>query len=141
MPAWHGLTPADGYTEGRGSDGLARFLGYLVQGPAITVYHAGDTIVTDGLVEAFASRVVDVALLPVNGRDAEREAAGIVGNMNAEEAVELASRIGAATLVPMHWDLFAGNTSPAEEAGEIAVERKLQVPRVTVLTRDTPTQL
>ena len=28
----------------------------------------------------------DVALLPINGRDAEREARGIVGNLNEREA-------------------------------------------------------
>ena len=37
---------------------------------------------------------IDVALLPINGRDAEREARGIVGNMDAAEAVELAVAIG-----------------------------------------------
>ena len=55
---------------------------------------------------------MDVAVLPVNGRDPEREARGIVGNMDAREAVELALAIGATLLVPIHWDGFAGNTVP-----------------------------
>ena len=35
---------------------------------------------------------------------------GMIGNLNAAEAVELALAIGASTLVPYHWDGFVGNT-------------------------------
>ena len=66
--------------------------------------------------EAFEQLDIEVALLPINGRDAEREARGIVGNMAAVEAVELALAIGASTLVPYHWDGFEGNTVPPETA-------------------------
>jgi L-ascorbate metabolism protein UlaG (beta-lactamase superfamily) len=140
-PAWHGTTPADAYTEGRGADGIARFVGYIVRSENIAIYHAGDTIVTEGLLAALRGQRIDVALLPVNGRDAEREAAGIVGNMNAREAVELADQIGATTLVPMHWDLFEGNTSAPEEASAIAGELRLQAQDVIVPQRDAQTQL
>ena len=61
-----------------------------------------------------------MALLPINGRDAEREARGIVGNMDAAEAVELALAIGATRLVPYHWDGFAGNTVPPGTAVDAA---------------------
>jgi L-ascorbate 6-phosphate lactonase len=71
---------------------------------------SGDTIVTQELIDALADLRVDVALLPVNGRDAIRESRGIVGNMDTAEAVELALTIGAAQLVPYHWDGFEGNT-------------------------------
>ena len=96
---------------------------------------------TEGLLAALRGQRIDVALLPVNGRDAEREAAGIVGNMNAREAVELADQIGATTLVPMHWDLFEGNTSAPEEASAIAGELRLQAQDVIVPQRDAQTQL
>ena len=62
--------------------GKPRFVGYVLAGGR-RVYHSGDTIVTDALTEALTPLGVDVALLPINGRDAEREARGIVGNMNA----------------------------------------------------------
>ena len=58
------------------------------------------TIVTDALLEAIEPLGVEVALLPINGRDEEREARGIVGNMDAVEAVELALAIGASVLAP-----------------------------------------
>ena len=86
------------------------------------LYHAGDTIVTDALRAALAPRI-DVALLPINGRDAERESRGIVGNMDAAEAVELALEIGASTLVPYHWDGFAGNTVPPGATVDAAAGR------------------
>jgi hypothetical protein len=48
----------------------------------------------------------------VNGRDPQREAEGILGNLTAAEAVDLADRIGAACLVPCHHDMIRGNTAP-----------------------------
>ena len=74
------------------------------------IYHAGDTIVTDALVAALAPLTIDVALLPVNGRTYYREREGLVGNMGTRDAVALATELGARVLVPIHWDLFEGNT-------------------------------
>jgi L-ascorbate 6-phosphate lactonase len=48
-------------------------------------------------------------LLPINGRSREREAQDIVGNLEPEEAVELAHRAGARMAVPAHYDMFAAN--------------------------------
>ena len=51
----------------------------------------------------FSPLEVDVALLPVNGRDSSAGGAlGIVGNMNAVEAVELALAVDATWLVAYH---------------------------------------
>jgi L-ascorbate 6-phosphate lactonase len=110
VPAFHGIDVEDAYTDGSQIDGLVRFVGYVVRGPKLSIYHAGDTIVRDELVAAFDGATVDVALLPVNGRDYFREQEGLVGNMDAREAVRFATRIGARILVPMHWDMFRGNT-------------------------------
>jgi L-ascorbate metabolism protein UlaG (beta-lactamase superfamily) len=108
-PAFHGVSLDDAYGDGSAVDGRPRFVGYML-GSERRIYHAGDSIVTDELIEALETLGIDVALLPINGRDAEREARGIIGNMDAGEAVELALRIGASTLVPYHWDAVAGNT-------------------------------
>ena len=67
------------------------------------------------------------------GRDFFREERGIVGNLNAREAVELASRVGARILVPMHWDLFAGNT---EQPSVVLDEVVRTGARLHVLTLD-----
>jgi L-ascorbate 6-phosphate lactonase len=109
VPALHGVTMEDAYGDGSAVGGRPRFVGYVLEAGA-RIYHAGDTIVTDELMAALEPLRVDVAMLPINGRDAEREARGIVGNMDAAEAVELALDIRATRLVPYHWDGFSGNT-------------------------------
>ncbi len=122
VPAFHGVTMEDAYGDGSAVGGRPRFVGYVLRGGA-PIYHAGDTIVTDELVSALRPLGIEVALLPVNGRDAEREARGIVGNMDASEAVELALEIGASTLVPYHWDGFAGNTVSPGSVVDLAAGR------------------
>jgi L-ascorbate metabolism protein UlaG (beta-lactamase superfamily) len=102
VPAAHGETMEDAYRVGP-------FLGYVVSAGGARVYHSGDTVPFDGLVERLRALNVHLALLPINGRDEEREAAGIVGNLDAQEAAQLAADIGADAAVPMHWDMFAWN--------------------------------
>jgi L-ascorbate 6-phosphate lactonase len=101
VPAKHGLDMHDAYR-------LGPFLGYVV-GKCAPVYHAGDTIPFDGLVQGLAPLGIGLALLPINGRDDAREAEGIVGNLDAREAAELAAAIGADAVFPLHWDMFASN--------------------------------
>lgn len=110
LPACHAVNMSDGYGDGSSDGGPPRFVGYLLSFGGLLVYHAGDTLVTAELIEALTGRLVDVALLPINGRDYFREEAGLVGNMNVREAVTLAERVGIRTLIPMHWDLIQGNT-------------------------------
>ena len=114
-PATHAVETTHEYGDGSALGGLARFVGYVL-GRERRIYHAGDTLVTDELADALRPLDIEVALLPINGRDAEREERGIVGNMAAVEAVELALTIGASTLVPYHWDGFVGNTVSPDTA-------------------------
>ena len=128
IPAWHGFEVADGYTQGHTADGASRYVGYVVRLPGCAVYHAGDTIITDELRAALAVEQIDVALLPVNGRDYYRESMGLVGNMDAREAVRLASELGVEMLIPMHWDMFAGNTvRPALVIDELPADTTMHV--------------
>jgi L-ascorbate metabolism protein UlaG (beta-lactamase superfamily) len=119
LPAIHGVTVADAYGDGSSLGEGPRFVGYALGGSR-PLYHAGDSIVTDALVDALAPLGVGVALLPINGRDEERESRGIIGNMDAAEAVELALAVGASVLAPYHWDGFAGNTVPPGSAADAA---------------------
>jgi L-ascorbate 6-phosphate lactonase len=134
VPAYHAVAADDEMGDGEG-----RFLGYLLHIGDSTLYHAGDTVATDALLAALAPKQIDVALLPVNGRDFFREANGIVGNLTAREAVELARRLGAHTLVPYHWDAFARNT---ERPGQVVDEAAATGgPHVLCLTRLVPFRL
>jgi L-ascorbate 6-phosphate lactonase len=110
VPACHGVDVADAYNFGTDlSAGLVRYLGYVLEFPGVRVYHAGDTLWWPGQEDVLRDLGVDVALLPINGRDPAREAENIVGNMDHREAALLAAAAGVELLVPMHWDMFAGN--------------------------------
>ncbi|QHT60977.1 MBL fold metallo-hydrolase [Paenibacillus lycopersici] len=86
-----------------------RFVGYILQLNGVTFYHAGDTTIYPGMIEAVKAEQVDCALLPINGRDPFRLARNIVGNMNFREAAEFAAATGIDTVIPAHYDMFAGN--------------------------------
>jgi len=128
-PAWHAEVPEDGY--GPGGD-PPRFVGYLVELGGLRIYHAGDTVPFPELQDRLAALSPDVVLLPVNGRDPEREARGLAGNLDAEEATDLAATCGARLLVPCHWDMIEGNLGdPARcvrHAREVAPHLGVLVP-------------
>jgi L-ascorbate 6-phosphate lactonase len=119
------VTVPDGYTDARGlrSDGQTPFVGYVIDFPEATVYHGGDTILGAGMVDELLALHIEIALLPINGRDAEREAAGILGNLDAAEAVDPAKRSGARVLVPMHFDMVKGNTASPDAVADLAQGR------------------
>ncbi len=92
--------------------GRDKFMGFVVELGPYKVYHSGDTLWYDGLVETLRPFEVDVALLPINGNRPERR---VAGNLNADEAARLGRAIGAKLVIPHHYDLFAFNTAdPAD---------------------------
>jgi L-ascorbate 6-phosphate lactonase len=117
--------------------GGAEFLGYVLTLGGNRIYHAGDTWWWEGLDDVLRSARVDVALLPVNGGDAMRERAGMVGNLDAAEAVHLAAAAGARTLVPLHYDMFPFNAGTPWEVAERAILDGLPV-TVAVLPLHRP---
>jgi L-ascorbate metabolism protein UlaG (beta-lactamase superfamily) len=134
VPAVHALHPSDGYSEGGDPP---RFVGYVLEVDGMAIYHAGDTIADDRVLAGLEGVKVDVALLPVNGRDYFREQRGLSGNLDARDAVELAAHCGASILVPIHWDLFRGNTERAGAAADAAADAGLPV-HVMTLSRERP---
>ncbi|MEB3102459.1 MBL fold metallo-hydrolase [Ferviditalea candida] len=94
------------HTSFEQADGGQRFLGYLIRGNGITIYFAGDSVVYDGMAERLLEAKVDIALLPIVGRDYFRTKLGIVGNMDYREAAELSVAIRAPMLIPYHYDAF-----------------------------------
>jgi L-ascorbate metabolism protein UlaG (beta-lactamase superfamily) len=104
--------PAAHETVERDEDGRCRFLGYVVQFGPWTVYHSGDTVLYDGMVERLAGFGVDVALLPINGRKPERR---VSGNLWGREAAKLAHDIGVRLVIPCHYEMFEFNTVTPDE--------------------------
>ncbi len=138
VPAKHGVTMEDAYGFGEElSDGLIRFLGYVVDAEGMRLYHAGDTIHYDGMESRLRDLAIDVGMLPINGRDPEREARDIVGNLSEREAAWLAQACRFDLLIPMHYDLFARNRGSPAHLVE-SVERDHPGVPVYVPPRDHP---
>lgn len=91
------------------------FLGYVFEGNGITGYHSGDTVIYDGLCTTLRRWKLDVAFLPINGRDATRYLAGCIGNMTYQEAVDLAGELEVGLAVPSHWDMSAMNSEDPQK--------------------------
>jgi L-ascorbate metabolism protein UlaG (beta-lactamase superfamily) len=96
-------------TEARGR---LLYLGYLVRCGPWMVYHSGDTVFYDGMVELLRPFRVDVALLPINGRAPERR---VAGNLWGREAAWLAKEIDARCVIPCHYEMFEFNTASPDE--------------------------
>jgi L-ascorbate metabolism protein UlaG (beta-lactamase superfamily) len=92
--------------------GQMLYLGFFLRFGPFTLYHSGDTVRFAGMERALAGARPSVALLPINGRAPERR---VAGNLTGREAAQLAHDIGAAVVIPGHYEMFEFNTaSPAD---------------------------
>ena len=98
-------------------NGASRYLGYVIETGGVHVYHSGDCVPYERQAERLAALRTDVALLPVNGRDANRSANGVTGNFTFDEAVDLCSMAHVPFLIPHHIGMFAFNTVAPETLG------------------------
>ena len=112
VPAAHNLVDRD-------EQGRCRYLGYIAQFGTYTVYHSGDTMLYDGMVDILSQWNIDVAFLPINGQRSERR---VAGNLWGREAAQLAHDIGAKLVIPCHYDMFTFNTETPAEFVTKAVE-------------------
>jgi L-ascorbate metabolism protein UlaG (beta-lactamase superfamily) len=92
-------------------------VGYIVRFGPWAIYHSGDTLFYEGMAELLRAQQVDVALLPINGRAPERR---VAGNLSGAEAAQLGQDIGARTVIPCHYEMFAFNTADPREFAEAA---------------------
>jgi L-ascorbate metabolism protein UlaG (beta-lactamase superfamily) len=88
-------------------NGEHKFVGYVIEAGGRTIYHSGDACPYPGLAERLKNWKIDLAILPINGRDPARQ---VAGNFNAAEAISLGQEIRAGTLIPCHYDMFEFNT-------------------------------
>jgi L-ascorbate metabolism protein UlaG (beta-lactamase superfamily) len=106
VPAAHETVELD-------DNGKCKFIGLVVQcGDAYTIYHSGDTMLFDGMEKLLRQHKVDLPLLPITGRLPERR---VAGNLWGREAAQLAKAIGAAMVIPCHYEMFAFNTESPDE--------------------------
>jgi L-ascorbate metabolism protein UlaG (beta-lactamase superfamily) len=99
VPAWHTSTiagsadapysPTPGTVTGTPA-------GLLINLGGVTVYHAGDTCLFGDMKLIAERNPVDVAMLPIGGHY----------TMDRHDGVVAADFVGAATVIPMHFDTF-----------------------------------
>lgn len=97
------------------------FLGFILRLEGFAVYHSGDCCPFSSLESDLKKHSADLALLPINGRSAERAADGILGNFTADEAVSLVKETGIPFAVGHHFGMFDFNT-----VDPIAVLKKIK---------------
>ncbi|MBD2702944.1 MBL fold metallo-hydrolase [Spirosoma sp. BT702] len=108
---FHGVPAAHNEIE-RDAEGRSKFMGFVVEIGPYRVYHSGDTLWYDGIIDILRPFAVDVAFLPINGNKPERR---VAGNLDVDEAARLGVAIGAKLVIPHHYDMFAFNTAdPAD---------------------------
>jgi L-ascorbate metabolism protein UlaG (beta-lactamase superfamily) len=119
VPAAHEQVDRDG-------SGRCQYLGYVFETGGLRIYHSGDCMLYEGIVDRLKPFAVDVALLPINGSAPERR---VAGNFNGREAAWLAHAIGARLAVPMHYDMFTFNTATPDdfvaECGRLGVRARV----------------
>lgn len=126
-----GIGAAHEFLDVDAESGLHPYLGYVIEGNGLVIYHAGDCCVYEGLLTKLKRWPrLDVAFLPINGRDARRLASGCIGNMTYQEAADLAGALEPGVVVPSHYDMFAMN---AEDPRLFAEYMRVKYPRVEVL--------
>ncbi len=108
---FHGI-PAKHNVIDRDEKGNCKYMGYVIEFGPYKIYHSGDTLWFDGMVDLLKPFNVDVALLPINGNKPERK---VAGNLDCKEAAELGKAINAKMVIPCHYDLFKFNTADVNE--------------------------
>jgi len=91
------------------------FVGYVFDVGGVKIYHSGDTLVYDGLVERLKPLEIDIALLPINGTSERLQVLNVPPNMNMDEALGLAHAIGDPLIIPQHYDMFTFNTADVSD--------------------------
>ncbi len=107
VPAWHTST-----LPGSGENPFSAETGVVVGTPAglviniggVTVYHAGDTCLFSDMNLIAERNPIDIALLPIGGHY----------TMDRHDAVAAAEFVGAATVIPMHYNTFPPIETDAE---------------------------
>jgi L-ascorbate metabolism protein UlaG (beta-lactamase superfamily) len=108
---FHGI-PAKHNEIERDEKGNCKYMGYVIEFGNYKIYHSGDTLWFDEMIDLLKPFAVDVAILPINGNKPERK---VAGNLDCKEAAALGKAIHAKVIIPCHYDMFSFNTADVNE--------------------------
>ncbi|MHA2289999.1 MAG: MBL fold metallo-hydrolase, partial [Promethearchaeota archaeon] len=105
------------------------FLGFIFDCGGVRIYHSGDCIPYPGLTKRLKELDIDVALLPINGRDEYRLRNNILGNFLISEVLDICKSAQIKTLIVHHFGMFAFNTVPNDKLDDLrtASTSRLQI--------------
>ncbi|MGI6576908.1 MAG: MBL fold metallo-hydrolase [Eubacteriales bacterium] len=111
-----GIAAAHEFLDFDPETGLYPYMGYSVSDGTVRFYHSGDTCIYEGMISKIRRNGhLNVAFLPINGRDAVRLRANCIGNMTYQEAVDLAGTLKPDLTVPGHYDMFKHNSEDPQK--------------------------
>jgi L-ascorbate metabolism protein UlaG (beta-lactamase superfamily) len=108
---FHGI-PAKHNEIERDEKGNCKYMGYVIDAGRWKIYHSGDTLLFNELVDLLKPFAINVALLPINGNKPDRK---VAGNLDCKEAAVLGKLIGAHHVIPCHYDMFTFNTADVND--------------------------
>lgn len=108
---FHGI-PAKHNEIERDEKGQCKFMGYVIEMGGYKIYHSGDTLWFDEMVDLLQPFKIDIAILPINGNKPGRK---VAGNLNCREAAEISKAIGVKWVIPCHYNMFTFNTADVDE--------------------------
>lgn len=108
---FHGIPARHNEIE-RDENGHCRYMGYVICFGPFAVYHSGDTLWFEGMIDLLQPFKIDLALLPINGNKPERK---VAGNLDCKEAAALGRAIHAGYVIPCHYDMFEFNTADVND--------------------------
>ncbi|MBD3197417.1 MAG: MBL fold metallo-hydrolase [Candidatus Lokiarchaeota archaeon] len=115
-------------------DGEHSFLGYIFKFGDTSLYHSGDSIPYEGLVDKLKRIPVNIALMPINGRDEYRLSNNIAGNFLIPEVIKICQEANIKKLIVHHFGMFSYNTVPEKRLSLLKTKNldnlKILVPEV-----------
>ncbi len=132
----HAIAASHEFLDKDEKTGLFPYLQYIIEGNGVRIHHAGDTVRYEGMMPKLRNfGHIDLQLLPINGRDAEKYRRHCIGNMTYQEAADLAGEVEPGLVIPGHYDMFGDNSEDPEKFKdyiEVKYGRKLNcvIPKV-----------
>jgi L-ascorbate metabolism protein UlaG (beta-lactamase superfamily) len=99
--------------------GNSLYLGYVLYLGDRTFYHSGDCVPFTELDSLLMAKGVQIALLPVNGRDEFRRAHNVPGNFTIDEALAICEKANIQLFIPHHFGMFEFNTVEIEQIQQV----------------------
>jgi L-ascorbate metabolism protein UlaG (beta-lactamase superfamily) len=118
-------------------NGQHLFMGYVFDFEGVRIYHSGDCVPYYGLTQKLKELDIDLALLPINGRDEYRLKNNIAGNFLINEAVNICKKAQIQAIIVHHFGMFAYNTVTKEELEDLrrrsSSRLQIFVPEINVI--------